>query len=443
MALSSSCFLFSALLLGYCFLFVATQAQVPAQQTFKFINRGEFGQPTAEYNANYRVIQTKNINFFTYPFQLCFYRTIPGAYILAIRAGIPGDQTPMRWVWDANRNHPVGENSVLSFASNGNLVLAEANGRIVWQTNTANRGVTGIKLLPNGNLVLHNAKGRPIWQSFDYPTDTLLVGQSLRTNGINKLISRKSDTDGSDGPYSLVHQENEGLYLYVKDNYGQLIRYSGWGYAERAATVVFDGKAAENHNSTAHVLAFTAYRNQTTLPPPSDIFTLRTLNYNTTLSFVRIGSDGNLKAYTYQVGSNGRSSKWEEGFAYFSTYWASLCSLPTRCGSFGLCERGVCLACPTPKGLVSWNQSCAPPKLSPCQNGAAKKVNYYNVTGAQHFTDNVANGGEGMSFEECKSKCDADCKCLGFFMFEDFRCIIATVLGTLRKAEKTTAYIKY
>jgi hypothetical protein len=81
----------------------------------------------------------------------------------------------MRWVWDANRHRPVRKNATLSFGRDRNLVLTDANERVVWQTNTANKGVMGIKLLPNGNLVLHDKKGRFVWQSFDHLTDTLLV----------------------------------------------------------------------------------------------------------------------------------------------------------------------------------------------------------------------------------------------------------------------------
>lgn len=453
MASSTPYFVFHYVLL-LSFFCIAIQAEVPADQTFTFINHGEFGPATAEYNAKYRVVRTKNVNFFTSPFQLCFYSTTPGAYTLGIGAGVPGDQSPMRWVWDANRNHPIGENATLSFGSDGNLVLTDGR-RIFWQSNTRFRGVTAIQLLPNGNLVLHDSAGRPIWQSFDHPSDTLLVGQSLWAQGVNRLVSRKSDADASIGPYSLVHQKNHGLYLFVTDSRGQLIRYSGWLYSQRASTVIFDGKAADsdnqNNSSTSYELAFTVYRNQrTTNPPaatpaPSDIFTLRRVSYNATLSFVRIGSDGNLKAYTYviQAGSNGRGSRWEESFAYFSAYYTSRCSLPTRCGSFGLCERGTCLACPTPSGLVGWNKSCAPPKLPACQSRTAA-AKYFNVTGARHFTSDTATGGEGMTLEECKSRCDAECACLGFVMFEDFRCIIATVLGTLTKTDRNhTAYIKY
>lgn len=62
----------------------------------------------------------------------------------------------------------------------------------------------GIELRTNGNLVLYDQKNRTVWQSFDHPTDSLLVGQSLNIGGVTKLVSRVSDKDGSEGPYSLV-----------------------------------------------------------------------------------------------------------------------------------------------------------------------------------------------------------------------------------------------
>ncbi|XVF18659.1 hypothetical protein REPUB_Repub11eG0041900 [Reevesia pubescens] len=134
------------------FAFATTIAQVPANQTFKFINEGEFGDRIIEYDASYRVIRNDVYNFLAPPFRLCFYNTTPDAFIFAIRAGFPNDESLMRWVWDANRNHPVRENATLTFGEDGNFVLAEADGRVVWQTNTANKGVTGIKLLDNGGV---------------------------------------------------------------------------------------------------------------------------------------------------------------------------------------------------------------------------------------------------------------------------------------------------
>ena len=72
-------------------------------------------------------------------------------------------------VWEADRGKPVGENATLTFRPDGNLVLADANGTLAWQTAT---GVAGLNLRPNGNLVLHDGNNSFVWQSFDHPTDT-------------------------------------------------------------------------------------------------------------------------------------------------------------------------------------------------------------------------------------------------------------------------------
>jgi hypothetical protein len=159
-----SLFLFSLL------AFIA-KASVPRNETFRFVNEGELGPYVVEYDGNYRALPP-----FNSPFQLCFYNTTPNAFTLALRMATRRSESLFRWVWEANRGNPVHENATLTFGSNGNLVLADADGRVAWQTNTANKGVVGFKLLSNGNMVLLNSKGNFIWQSFDYPTDTLLVG---------------------------------------------------------------------------------------------------------------------------------------------------------------------------------------------------------------------------------------------------------------------------
>ncbi|MCL7041011.1 hypothetical protein MKW94_020901 [Papaver nudicaule] len=159
----SSLFLISVLFFSSSFV---AESTVPSANTFRFTNEGDFGNYVVEYKAYYRALP-----LFNSPFQLCFYNTTPNAFTLALRMGLVQSDSVLRWVWDANRRNPVGENATLTYGADGNLVLADADGRIAWQTGTANRGA---------------------------------VGQSLRPNGPNRIISRSSEVDGSEGPYSLL-----------------------------------------------------------------------------------------------------------------------------------------------------------------------------------------------------------------------------------------------
>jgi hypothetical protein len=95
--------------------------------TFTYVNQGEFGPYITEYGADYRVLPIS-----TSPFQMAFYNTTPGAFYLALRMGTTRSESVFRWVWEANRGNPVGENATFSLLPDGNLVLAEADKRLVW-----------------------------------------------------------------------------------------------------------------------------------------------------------------------------------------------------------------------------------------------------------------------------------------------------------------------
>ncbi|KAI3965056.1 hypothetical protein MKX01_013987 [Papaver californicum] len=392
---------------------VLVQSQVPKNATFRYINEGEFSDYIVEYDANHRIVRTIS----NYPFRLCFYNTTPNAYVLALRAGIPRDEDLMRWVWDANRNDPVRENATLTFSRNGNLVLADVDGRIVWQTNTANKGVTGMSLQPNGNLVLQDKNGRFVWQSFDYPVDTLLVGQSLKLNGGKKqLVSRTSDVNGRDGPYSIVI-DKKGFTMYLKTA-GKSLQYGGWG-GKGFLNVSFDAVPEDQSITSSELTLAFGEQQQPSTPtrhllqsrPISNIrgTILKKLNYNATYSFFRE------------------------------------CGLPSKCGSFGFCDKRMCIACPSPKGLLGWSESCKPPAAPSCKTGgdAAK---YYKIAGVQHFSSPYDEGQGPMKVTDCRDKCSKDCKCAGFFYTEESsKCFSVPVLGTLIKDVNTShvGYIKY
>ncbi|XP_078164480.1 EP1-like glycoprotein 2 [Carex rostrata] len=427
--MSQSLLPFSLLTFSLLLLSLATSALAKVD-TFTYVNQGEFGPYITEYDADYRVLPIA-----TSPFQMAFYNTTPGAFYLALRMGTMRSESVFRWVWEANRGHPVGENATFSLLPDGNLVLADADKRIVWSTGTANKGVVGLKILPTGNILLYDSKNRTIWQSFDHPTDTLLVGQSLDyVKGPNKLVSRRSTTDGSYGIYSLVFHPG-GLTLFL-NGYLAYYNYSD-GILAFSGNPILLKSEPETEDAFAYEIQFASADHGTTI--------LSRPKYNAALSFLRLDIDGNLVVYTYYDPVDYRA--WEKTFALFSDDIGRLpgCALPDKCGNFGVCQDEMCVACPSPAGLLGWSKDCVSPQFKgSCNKGQTD--NYYKIAGVENFVSTYTKGEEKVKVEECRRKCRMDCKCLGFLYWErESKCWLTNVLGTLRKVDDLShvVYVKY
>ncbi|MCL7035093.1 hypothetical protein MKW94_002511 [Papaver nudicaule] len=385
------CLFLSLILL---FTSVLVQSVVPKDKTFHFINQGKYddGREDAWYANGYRQVGVSS-----YPFSLYLY-TIglrkANKLVLGISGGDPtkeGFSQFMSWVWMANRNDPAGENSTLTFGSDGNLVLANFDGRIVWQTNTADRGVTGISMQPNGNLVLHDGKGRFVWQSFDYPTDGILSGQTLKHSRTRKLVSRAEYSETRDGSESIVIGKN-GFIMYLNNSGKPIQGYAGWE-AKGLHSVKFDsvqefdpaivtyfvtlGFANEQQaqNSTS-MPSLPPVRDQATrwtrkLPDPPQPKTpipepklalpkVRPLQRrivlarvyfedtefmgvkaNLSYAYLRLDPGGNLRIYTLFAYPNNKNW-WQETYAFFldtveeCAFRSKCCSGFSKCGAFSL-----------------------------------------------------------------------------------------------------------
>ncbi|CAH1449976.1 unnamed protein product [Lactuca virosa] len=430
------------LLLSFQLLSTISEAIVPSSDTFSYVNEGDFGEYVVEYDADYRTLPP-----FSNPFQLCFYNTTPNTFTLALRMGTVRSESLMRWVWEANRGNPVGENATLTFGTDGNLVLADSDGRIAWQTNTANKSVVGFQVIPTGNMVLHDGTGTFIWQSFDSPTDTLLVGQSLRAGGASKLVSRASAENNIDGPYSLL-MEPKQLALYYKSansSYPMLYWTSVEWFTVDVGSVTNGSlinltltSVPDTDEGFLYYLTFDYY---ITNPLSGWNRNMAFSRYNNTLSYLRLGIDGNLKFYTYNPNVQGVS--WELVYTFLDrNSIEGECQLPERCGKFGLCEDNQCVACPTPFGLSGWSKDCEANKVTSCQ---ASEFGYFKLDGVDHFMTKYTTGDWVWNQWDCESKCTKDCNCMGYFYHTaDSRCWIAYDLKTLTRVGNSThlAYIK-
>ncbi|CAL5342866.1 unnamed protein product [Camellia sinensis] len=119
-------------------------------------------------------------------------------------------------VWSANRDRPVQINATLQLTRDGDLRLEDADGTFLWSTNTSAKSVFGMKVTELGNLVLFDRNNATVWQSFDHPTDSLLVGQTLFPG--QNLTSTTSSSNSTPGLYSFTVQEDNTLVASVESN---------------------------------------------------------------------------------------------------------------------------------------------------------------------------------------------------------------------------------
>ncbi|XP_076906610.1 EP1-like glycoprotein 4 [Bidens hawaiensis] len=175
----------------------------------------------------------------SYLFAVFIVQTNSGSGIVQPAIGFP------QVVWSANRDHPVKLGAKLNLNEVGDLVLRDADGNLVWSTNTAGKHVAGMQITDTGNLVLFDSGNAIVWQSFDHPTDSLVPGQKLFEG--QKLIASVSSTNWRKGLYS-VEVTNKGLFGYIESKprrvyYKYLVNGSD-GSEERSYVRLFNGSLA-------------------------------------------------------------------------------------------------------------------------------------------------------------------------------------------------------
>ncbi|KAL4323228.1 hypothetical protein GQ457_11G027660 [Hibiscus cannabinus] len=197
-------------------------------------------------------------------------------------------------VWSANRNNPIPdeEEAVLELTSQGNLVLKHANGTLIWSPNAAG---SRLSLSAEGNLMLLNRTNRMVWQSFDHPTDSLVRGQRL-ASGQKLRASEGSYAFAIIGGEFRAYVDSDPSQIYYRNSFMEQENNSRQSYAE-----------------------FLSQR-------------FGTFYVGDSSSFIQLGSDGHLKAYTLT------ESGWE------GTDLLSLdrCEYPLVCGRYSACSGEGC-----------------------------------------------------------------------------------------------------
>ena len=71
----------------------------------------------------------------------------------------------------------------LSLTING-LTIANQAGKLLWSTPPFNSEVSAMQLSEIGNLVLVGTQNATLWESFEYLTDTIVMGQRINVGKV-------------------------------------------------------------------------------------------------------------------------------------------------------------------------------------------------------------------------------------------------------------------
>ncbi|KAJ7000078.1 hypothetical protein NC653_010749 [Populus alba x Populus x berolinensis] len=297
-------------------------------------------------------------------------------------------------IWSANRNKPVSENATLQFLPEGNLVLRDADGTLVWSTNTSNKSVVGMKMMETGNLVLYNRNNKTIWQSFDHATDALLLGQILQVG--QKLVASVSRGNRSEGSYYLS-VTSQGLFAFYQANIPQMYYYNRPFDGTLIKGFQLNYSASDNGTLCQFIRSDSA--------GDHEVWFGRSNRCSQT-SYMKYDHDGHLRLYDDNLDQPVDLLEDE----------MNDCDYPTSCGTYGLCSGGRC-SCPS--GFAPDNDSMAQGKygcleINPveCEN-PHQSQSLLTLEGVHYFNyiDHDAAALKETDMKSCQEACLNNCSC--------------------------------
>ncbi|GJN13112.1 hypothetical protein PR202_ga31447 [Eleusine coracana subsp. coracana] len=286
-------------------------------------------------------------------------------------------------IWSANPDNLVSNDAILNFTREGDLVLQDSDERTVWSAATKSKSVVGMSLDASGNLVLFNQKNSSVWQSFDHPTDTLVMGQSL-CRGMN-LSAKPSNTKWPSAKVYLSADYNGLRYSFAPTAYSQLFQASTTSTSRPSICYAFVNGS----------LGF-----------PDTIFSLPS---TTSRQFMRLESDGHLRLYDMQGQNLARIL-----FDVLSTVM-KFCDYPLACGDYGVCSNGQC-SCPSLNNFRFQNErlpgaGCIPLSSTSCDHTHDHKLIPLNNVSYFSYSLFLSLAISGSSEAVCMKSCSMDCSC--------------------------------
>nr|AMH40477.1 G-type lectin-domain containing receptor kinase 5 [Pohlia nutans] len=274
----------------------------------------------------------------------------------------------------------------LTFGASDGLVLEKGNGTFnqrIWSTEgtmSGNKSFDHLELNNYGDLYIENQTTQTkVWESFNFPTDTLINGQSLKIRSIPMSASL------------LNYEYSNGDIFYMRIHANDV-------------TLFQDFKL----NNTSYPMPYDSYDSNQTLVSIRMNKTLQVCGYPGCIpisnggswDYARLEPNGSLVLRTF-------SSQLSQSLLTATS--VSNCSLPAQCGAFGICSATEVCTCPD--GFVQSNQTTE----FTCERQAATTCSgdqFFNVTGQTYLNLSYLNASENTDAQGCESRCSGNCSCM-------------------------------
>ncbi|KAM3371347.1 hypothetical protein ACQJBY_018636 [Aegilops geniculata] len=313
--------------------------------------------------------------------------------------------------WVANRDQPLLDKSgTLLLNDVGSLVLVDGSRRTrtVWSSTFLPASAAAVQLLESGNLVVRNGSSNAsLWQSFDQPSDTLLpgmkLGKNLWTGGEWQLTSWSSADDPSPGDYRRTLQTSglPEIILWYRDV--KTYRTGPWN------GIYFNGVPEARAYAGKYPLLVTTSPWETTYG--------YTAAPGAPLTRVVVNHTGKAERLEWDASSR----EWNRIFQGPR----DPCDEYGKCGPFGLCDpeaasSGFCgcvagFSAANTSALVVKDNSDGCRRNTELECAGGTTTDGFKVVPGMKLPDTQnASVDMGVTLEECRARCLADCSCLAY-----------------------------
>nr|GEY70207.1 G-type lectin S-receptor-like serine/threonine-protein kinase At1g61550 [Tanacetum cinerariifolium] len=333
-------------------------------------------------------------------------------------------------IWVANRENPLlvsDTNSTLIIDDDGNLRILDGEHNSVWSTKVrVHFNETIAKLTDIGNFCLNDTtSGSILWETFDYPSNSLLTGMKLGTNGKTQdkhlMTSWISDDDPATGdfvaglsaeqpPQALVWRGSKPYYRSGPWDGGKFI-----GIPEQEA----------------------GYSNLISLMPANSqegaYLTVNLLTSPDNYRWIYINPNGVLQTIYWDNEENMWDISWEAP--------ENPCDVYGVCGSFAICTNNKSPICDCLKGFVpmsneewsksNWTRGCVRRSELLCEKNqsslasAKSKPDKFQVLKGLKLPDRYHYFPD-KNPDECQHWCMGNCSCKAYAFVTGIYCMAWT-----------------